>query len=151
MENPKERVTIEEIKEHRFFLMGRDIYLKRYKLKNVKPFANLKNNFIERNYHLEDINSFINKDNKTIYSVRRTNEGIIKNNKRNDTYSNNVSLGDLKGDDYSLNFAKDRLLKSEDKKNSQSKIYKKDLSLNKNYLSLNNFPSIKKIYHSPLK
>ena len=153
VENPKARVTIGEIKEHRFFLMGRDIYLKRFILKNVKSFVNLKNNFNKRNFHLEDIDSYQNNDNITTYTFRKKNERINKINKKIDTYSNNVSLEGSKGDGYSPTFTRARCLISEEKNNVRAKIYKKGSSSSNMNFSLNNFPSLKKIYfnNAPLK
>lgn len=133
--------------------MGRDIYLKKFRLKNVKSFVNLKNNFNKRNFHLEDIDSYQNNDNITTYTFRKMNERINKINKKNDTYSNNVSLEGSKGDGYSPTFTRARCLISEEKNNVRAKIYKKGSSSSNMNFSLNNFPSLKKIYfnNAPLK
>ena len=83
--NPKERITIQEIKKHPFFLMGKDIYLKKYGIIRNKTIENFRGCFslrhslnlnlndkdiIRNNKHYESnkiIN--VNKKNKKVMSI----------------------------------------------------------------------------------
>ena len=86
--NPKERITIKEIKKHPFFLMGKNIYLNKYGIIRNKTIENIKGSFSLRNsmnlnLNLEDKNSIANnkisKSNKTI-NVNKKNLKTIDTN-----------------------------------------------------------------------
>ena len=102
--NPKERITIKEIKKHPFFLMGKNIYLNKYGIIRNKTIENFKGSFSLRtsmnlNINLEDKNSIANnkisKSNKTI-NVTKKNLKIIDTNiisiesKENSNYKYNT-------------------------------------------------------------
>ena len=87
--NPKERITIKEIKKHPFFLMGKDIYLKRYGIIRNKTIENFKGSFSLRhslnlNLNLNDKEIFSNtkhnRSNKIINVNKKLNNKILDNN-----------------------------------------------------------------------
>ena len=80
--DPKERITIKEIKKHPFFLMGKDIYLKKYGIIRNKTIENIRGCFSLRNsmnlnLNNKDLisNSQINRSNKVI-NVKKKNKKI---------------------------------------------------------------------------
>ena len=86
--NPKERITIKEIKKHPFYLMGKDIYLKRYGINRNKTLENFKASFSLRtsmnlNLDLNDkdliSNNKVSKSNKTI-NINKKNIKLTDNN-----------------------------------------------------------------------
>ena len=59
MRNPNQRIKIKDIKRHPFFLMGKNIYLKKYKINRNKTIETMKGNFSLRdsmNLRLDDDN-----------------------------------------------------------------------------------------------
>ena len=86
--NPKERITIKEIKKHPFYLMGKDIYLKRYGINRNKTLENFKGSFslrtsVNLNLNLNDEDLITNhktsKSNKTI-NINKNNIKLTDNN-----------------------------------------------------------------------
>ena len=97
--NPDERITIKEIKRHPFFLMGKDIYLKKYGIIRNKTIENFKGSVSLR--HSLNLN-LIDKDIISNSKHNRSNKIINVNKKQNRITDNN-------------------LLNMEEKKNSISK------------------------------
>ena len=88
--NPKERITIKEIKKHPFYLMGKDIYLKKYGNNRNKIVGNFKGSFSLRNSMKLNLN-LNDKDLISNNKVSKSNK-IININKKNIKLTDNYIL-----------------------------------------------------------
>ena len=83
--NPNQRIKIKDIKRHPFFLMGKNIYLKKYKINRNKTIETMKGNFSLRdsmNLRLDEIflfNTITSKSNKSL-NIRKKNVKAVRNN-----------------------------------------------------------------------
>ena len=85
MKNPKERITINQIKEHKFFLMGKNIYTQQNKKANKR-----KTNSIKENKNLRNLSKLNSNFNNNSISVKKEN---IKNNYNISPIKKNIEEG----------------------------------------------------------
>ena len=79
--NPEKRITIEEIKKHKFYLMGK-------KLCNI-DYDTIENSIIKkRNIIFKNLNE---NNNKNLFNINKSNDNISKNNEIKYKYSNTLN------------------------------------------------------------
>ena len=115
--NPKERITIKEIKRHPFFLMGKDIYLKKYGITRNKTIGNFRGCFSLR--HSLNLNLNLN------------DKDLISNSKNNNS-NKVINVNKINKNENDIN-----LLKLDERENSKN-IYNKFKNHRSYYMNTNN-------------
>ena len=133
--DPQKRITIKQIKKHPFFIFGKDIYYKTYKMarnNTTIDYTIAANRFSPTNFNIKNIDNINKKDN--------SNNKYI-NGDKNNIKEDNVELSeiDLNEDDLNIYNFNDKYIKTNYERNNFTSTLEKDI-LNQELLntSINN-------------